>query len=251
MTYSIVARDPETGQYGVIVASRFFATGALVPHLRGGRCAVATQAFVSPIWGMEAANRLALGERAEDVVPDLVARDAGQAIRQIHMIDMAGRIAAHTGKDCIGWCGQISADAVSVAGNMLAGQAVIADTLAAYLAHLHLPFGPRLLEAMAAGARAGGDKRGTQSAALVIHQSEDYPWLDLRADDHPDPLAELRRLYEVAQERFVHVAKALPTRDNFSGTTDRRGIDSAIKEADAARRAAGIPSKSFATELDP
>jgi len=250
MTYSIVARDPGTGHYGVAVASRFFAVGALVPHLRGGKCAVATQAFVSPIWGLEAADRLARGEAAADVVTDLVHRDGGQAIRQIHMIDANGQTAAHTGADCVDWCGHMAGDGVSVAGNMLAGEAVVADTLAAYQAHMNLPLAERLMAAMEAGAEAGGDKRGTQSAALVIHRTEDYPWLSLRADDHPDPLAELCRLYDVAFERFAHVAEALPTRDNFSGTTDRTGIDAAIKAADAARKAEGRPSRSFATELE-
>lgn len=249
MTYSIVARDAETGQYGVAVASRFFAVGALVPHLRGGKCAVATQAFVSPIWGIEAADRMAKGEAAADVMADLVARDGGQAIRQIHMIDAQGQTAAHTGSDCVEWCGHIAGNGVSVAGNMLAGPAVIADSLAAYEAHLHLPLPERLMTAMEAGQAAGGDKRGTQSAALVVHRTEDYPWLSLRADDHPDPLEEIRRLYDVAHERFVHVADAMPTRDNFSGTTDRTGIDAAIMASDEKRRAEGRASRSFATEL--
>lgn len=250
MTYSIVARDTNTGEYGVAVASRFFATGALVPHLRGGKCAVATQAFVSPIWGIEAADRMALGESAADVLADLVARDDGQAIRQIHMIDCTGQIAAHTGANCVDWCGHVAGDGVSVAGNMLAGAGVIAETLAAHQAHVDLPLAERLMTAMEAGATAGGDKRGTQSAALVIHKTEDYPWLSLRADDHPDPLAELRRLYDVAHERFVHVAAAMPTRANFSGTTDRTGIDEAIRAADEKRQAEGRPSRSFATELE-
>jgi uncharacterized Ntn-hydrolase superfamily protein len=249
MTYSIVARDAETGHYGVAVASRFFAVGALVPHIRGGKCAVATQAFVSPIWGIEAADRMAAGEAGADVLADMVARDGGQAIRQIHMIDTGGHVAAHTGANCVDWCGHVAGDGVSVAGNMLAGPSVIADTLAAYRAHMHLPLAERLMTAMEAGAQAGGDKRGTQSAALVVHRSEDYPWLSLRADDHPDPLAELRRLYDVAQERFLHVADAMPTRANFSGTTDRSGIDAAIAAEDARRKAEGRKSRSFATDL--
>lgn len=249
MTYSIVARDPGTGHYGVAVASRFFAVGALVPHIRGGRCAVATQAFVSPIWGIEAADRMKDGEAAADVLADLVARDGGQAIRQIHWVDAEGRTAAHTGANCVDWCGHVAGAGVSVAGNMLAGPAVVAETLAAYEAHMGLPLAERLMTAMEAGAAAGGDKRGTQSAALVIHRTEDYPWLSYRADDHPDPLAELRRLHDVAQERFVHVADAMPTRANFSGTTDRSGIDAAIARADAERRASGRPSRSFATDL--
>ncbi|MEM7616669.1 MAG: DUF1028 domain-containing protein, partial [Pseudomonadota bacterium] len=100
MTYSIVARDAETGQFGVAVASRFFAVGALVPHIRPGRCAVATQAFASPIWGLEAADRLAQGEAGADVVANLMARDPGQAHRQVHMVDHAGQVTAHTGADC-------------------------------------------------------------------------------------------------------------------------------------------------------
>jgi len=250
MTYSICARSPETGHYGVAVASRFFAVGALVPHLRGGKCAVATQAFVSPIWGIQAADRMAAGAPGADVLADLVARDEGQAIRQIHAIDAAGNAAAHTGAECVDWCGHIAGEGVSVAGNMLAGSAVIDDTLSAYLASGHLPLSERLLVAMAAGADAGGDKRGTQSAALVVHRSEDYPWISLRADDHPDPLEELRRLYDVACERFIHVADAMPTRSNFSGMTDRAPIDAAIRAEEEARRAQGRKSRSFATEWD-
>ena len=249
MTYSIVALDPDTGHLGVAVASRFFAVGALVPQIRGGKGAVATQAFVSPLWGIEAADRLALGEAPDAIIADFLCRDAGQAQRQLHMIDAHGRIAAHTGVDCIDWAGHLSAPGVSVAGNMLAGEAVLQETRAAYLAHMALPFAERLLTAMEAGAAAGGDKRGTQSAALRIHRSEDYPWLDIRADDHPDPLAELRRLYDVAHERFLHVAEVMPTRANFSGLPDRSSIDAAIRAEEDRRRTAGLLSRSFATNI--
>ncbi|WP_299678817.1 DUF1028 domain-containing protein [uncultured Roseobacter sp.] len=249
MTYSIVARDPSTGDLGIAVASRFFAVGALVPHIRGGRCAVATQAFVNPLWGIEAADRMAVGEAASAVLADLVARDGGEAQRQAHMIDAAGDIAAHTGEDCIDWCGHVSGEDVSVAGNMLAGEAVIVETLAAYQSAADLPFAERLLTAMEAGELAGGDKRGKQSAALRIHRGEDYPWLDLRADDHADPLPELRRLYDVAQERFLHVAHVMPRRDDFSGLTDRAPLDAAIAEEDRRRAQEGRGSRSFATPL--
>ncbi|MGC9369702.1 MAG: DUF1028 domain-containing protein [Paracoccaceae bacterium] len=238
MTYSIVARDPATGHFGVAVASRFFAVGALVPHIRGGKCAVATQAFVSPLWGIEAADRVAAGELPAEVLADLIARDEGRDQRQIHMIDATGNIAAHTGAKCIDWAGQVQAEGVSVAGNMLVGEAVIAHTLAAYLDNMDLPLAERLMTAMEAGEAAGGDKRGKQSAALRIHRGEDYPWIDIRADDHPDPLPELRRLYDVAHQRYVFVADAMPTRDNFSGVTDRTGIDQAIAEAERRRAAA-------------
>jgi uncharacterized Ntn-hydrolase superfamily protein len=248
MTYSIVAKDPDTGQLAVAVASRFFAVGALAPHVRGGKCAVATQAFVNPVWGIEAADRMAQGEPAAAVLADLVARDNGRDQRQIHMIDAAGRSVAHTGKACIDWCGHLIGDGVSVAGNMLAGAGVVADTLAAYQSHMHLPFAERLMTAMEAGERAGGDKRGKQSAALRIHRGEDYPWIDIRADDHSDPLDELRRLYDVAHDRYMWFSDGLATRTNFSGVSDRRGIDDAIAAEEARRKTEGRASRSYATE---
>lgn len=249
MTYSIVARDPSTEQLGIAVASRFFAVGALVPHIRGGKCAVATQAFINPMLGLEGAERLAAGETSDAVLADMIGRDDGRLQRQIHMIDSAGHSAAHTGADCIDWAGDVIGDGVSVAGNMLAGPQVIAETLAAYQNKMSLPFAERLLGAMEAGASAGGDKRGTQSAALCIHRTEDYSWIDIRADDHPDPLTELRRLLDVAGERFLHVAEIMPTAANFSGLADRSGIDVAIATEEAKRKAAGRVSRSFATEL--
>ena len=249
MTYSIVALDPTTGHLGVAVASRFFAVGALVPHIRGGKGAVATQAFVNPLWGLEGASRLAVGEAPTAIIADFVARDAGAAHRQAHMIDAEGRIAAHTGAQCDDWAGNVSAEGVSVAGNMLTGPQVVTATLTAYVSHPKLPLAERLMTAMEAGAIAGGDKRGTQSAALRIHRSEEYPWLDIRADDHPDPLAELRRLYDVANERFLHVAETMATRSNFSGLADRSTLDAAILAEEKRRKKLGIRSKSFATEL--
>ena len=249
MTYSIVARDPETGQYGVAVASRFFAVGAVVPHIRGGKCAVATQAFVNPLLGLEGAARMAQGETAQVVLEDMIARDDGRLQRQIHMIDSAGISAAFTGADCIDWAGHLIGEGVSVAGNMLAGAQVVAETLKAYQAHMNEPFAERLLTAMEVGAAAGGDKRGTQSAALCIHRTEDYPWIDIRADDHPDPLAELRRLYDVAQERYLHMAETFPTNADFSGTLDRSGIDAAIAAEEARRKVEGLQSRSYATPL--
>ena len=120
MTYSIVARDHQTGHLGVAVASRFFAAGALVPHIRA-TSAVATQAFVNPVWGLEAAGRIAGGEEPGAVIADLVSRDAGAAQRQIHAIGSTGRPAAHTGASCIDWAGHVLGADFSVAGNMLAG----------------------------------------------------------------------------------------------------------------------------------
>src|SRR5213075_607281 len=122
--------------------------------------------------------------------------------RQLHLIDRRGRCAAHTGAQCIAWCGDRAYEGFSVAGNMLAGPAVLDATARAYQAQASAPFAERLLAAMAAGEAAGGDKRGKQAAALLIHTTEIYAFLDLRVDDHPDPIAELTRLYQVSLERY-------------------------------------------------
>lgn len=248
MTYSIVARNPDNGSMGIAVASRFFAVGSLVPHVLHN-AAVATQAFVNPMWGVEGSRRLTKGESAESVMADFVRRDAGQAIRQAHMIDSYGQCSAHTGSDCIDWAGHRIVDGISVAGNMLTGPEVIQQTLSCYQDSTNLPFAERLLTAMEAGEAAGGDKRGRQAAALCIHQNQDYPVLDLRVDDHSDPLAELRRLHAVAQERSTHFTKTFATDDNFSGTVDRTELDRSIAEREARMAQSGKVSKSFATSV--
>lgn len=247
MTWSIVARDPATGHLGVAVASRFFSVGGIVPHIRGGVGAVATQAFVNPLYGVDGLAALAMGKEPQAIVAELTARDEGRDQRQMHLIDATGRNAAFTGAQCIDWAGHLVEEDISVAGNMLAGPQVIAQTLATYRKAASKPFAERMLEAMQAGEDAGGDKRGRQSAALVVYRDQDYAWLRLHADDHADPLAELRRLYAVAQERYLHVAETMATRRNPNGLIDRREIDAKIAMLEAERIAAGRPSASFAT----
>jgi uncharacterized Ntn-hydrolase superfamily protein len=249
MTYSIVARDPETGHFGIAVASRFFAVGAVVPYMAGGVGAIASQAFISPLYGIDGMKMLQAGASADEVVAAMTGRDAGSHSRQLHVMDAAGRSAAFTGEKCIGWAGHLIGEGISVAGNMLAGARVLEATLETYLAHPEKDFADRLLAAMEAGEAAGGDKRGRQSAALRIVRGEAYPWIDIRADDHPDPLAELRRLMAVAGERYLHVAETLPTSDNVSGMLDRSVIDLKIAELEAERLREGRPSASFATPL--
>ena len=246
MTYSIVAKDKKTSAIGIAVASRFFACGGMVPFV-ARNTAVASQAFCNPLWGIEGRDRLNAGEKANNVLNDFVDRDAGQSIRQAHMIDMYGDIHAHTGSDCVDWAGHASANLVSVAGNMLVGENVVRDTLTSYQDNINEDFLERLLLAMDAGEKAGGDKRGRQAAGIIIHMGQDYPWLDLRVDDHADPLAELRRLVDVSQERFVHFSKGLATKDNFSGVSNRSPIDKAITDAEVRRKNKGFKSRSFAS----
>jgi uncharacterized Ntn-hydrolase superfamily protein len=233
MTWSIVARDPAGDAWGVAVASRFFAVGALCPHVRPGAGALSTQALINPTYGPRGLELLARGMSAADVVGELLAGDAGRAARQLHVIDAQGRVAAHTGAECIGWCGHRGGENLSVAGNMLAGPEVVDATFEAFLRTAGQPFAERFLVAMEAGEAAGGDKRGRQSACLVIHTGEDYPNLSLRADDHVDPLAELRRLYRVSQGRYAAFMSFLPTRSNPSGVFDRAVIEAEVQRREA------------------
>jgi uncharacterized Ntn-hydrolase superfamily protein len=231
MTWSIIARDKTTRQIGIAVATRFFAVGARVPHIAAGFGAVATQALVNPYYGIDGLKLLGEGKLPTEIVEILLASDSGRESRQLHIMDAEGRIAAYTGKECVDWCGHLAGDGFSIAGNMLAGGAVLEDTAKAYVANAALPFAQRLLAAMHAGEAAGGDKRGKQSAALLIHDEEEWSALDLRVDDHTDPLAELERLERVSRERWVHFRKFLPTRKNPAGITDRATIDAGIEAA--------------------
>jgi uncharacterized Ntn-hydrolase superfamily protein len=171
---------------------------------------------------------------AEAVPGMLLAGDPGRDQRQLHLINAKGRVAAHTGERCVDWCGHLAGDATSVAGNMLAGPAVIEATLEAYRSNPGLPFVDRLLTAMEAGEAAGGDKRGRQAAALIVQGPEPYARLDIRADDHPDPLSELRRLHEVARERYVPFSHSFPTAERPHGILDRDLIERII-ERDAGK----------------
>ena len=227
MTWSILVRDPATGALGAAVASRFFAVGALCIHVEGGVAALATQALVNPLYPIGAMARLRASEGPDAVLASLIRADLGASHRQFHILDAAGRIAQYTGTECVAWSGNVRGQDVSVAGNMLAGSQTVQRTMEAYLTSSG-PLAERLLAAMQAGEAAGGDKRGKQSAALKICTRDPYPDLDIRADDHPDPLAELHRLYRVSLERHAVFRRFLPGRDNPWGTLDRAEIDAAI-----------------------
>ena len=164
---------------------------------------------------------------APEVVKNLTAPDEGRDHRQLHIIDVAGRIGQHTGAKCIDWCGAIAGEGFSVAGNMLANAKVLRETAKAFQKSKK-PFAERLIAALEAGEAAGGDKRGKQSAALLIHSTEAYAELNLRVDDHRNPLKELRRLYEKAHERFVPYLKCSPSRARPFGITDRTVIEEEI-----------------------
>jgi uncharacterized Ntn-hydrolase superfamily protein len=207
-----------------------------VPHIAAGIGAIATQALVNPYYGIDGLNLLRDGLDPRDVINTLIAADAGHESRQLHIMDASGRIAAHTGRECVDWCGHIEGSGFSMAGNMLTGARVLDDTANAYVANERLPFAQRLIAAMRLGEAAGGDKRGRQSAALLIYGDEEWSDLDLRVDDHTDPLAELERLEAVSRERWVHFRQFLPSRNNPAGVTDRATIDARIEAAIAGKR---------------
>ncbi len=234
MTWSILARD-EQGQFGMAIASRFFAVGSLCVHSRRGVGALSTQALMNPLYGPAGLDLLSQGLNPAGVIATLIAGDEGREQRQVHILPHTGAAAAHTGTECIDWCGHLSREGLSVAGNMLAGPEVIEATADIYLSMQGHPMAERLLAAMEAGEAAGGDKRGKQAAALKIQHHEDYLQLDLRVDDHPDPLAELRRLYEVSLERFQPFLTCLPGRGRPSGITQRAEIEATIETFHAKR----------------
>jgi uncharacterized Ntn-hydrolase superfamily protein len=203
VTYSIVARDPETGDLGVAVQSSYFAVGSLVPWIRAGVGAVATQAFAEVTFGPAGLDLLDDGRRASDTLAALVALDAGAPTRQVAVVDARGGVAAHTGSGCVGEAGHLLGDGYVVAANMMARSSVWPAMASAY-EEADGDLSWRLLAALDAAEAEGGDMRGRQSAALVVAGPErGAPGagrrLDLRVDDHADPLVELRRLARVAQ----------------------------------------------------
>ena len=202
MTYSIVARDPATGRFGVAVQSHYLGVGPVVPWLEAGVGAIATQASVNISFGPMGLEMLRAGQPAEAVVAALVAGDEQAQVRQLGVVDAQGRSAAHTGSDCIPACGHLVRDGFTVQGNLLERDTCWPAMAAAYEAGLAegAPFVERLLRAMEAAEAEGGDVRGRQSAAIMIVSAElqQAAWrgrlMDMRIEDHHDPVPELRRI---------------------------------------------------------
>ncbi len=234
MTWSIIARDPESNAYGIAIASKFFAVGAICPHGEGGVGALSTQALPNPLWGYRGMRLLREGMPAWAVIEHLTKPDRGAEQRQLHVHDTKGDVAAHSGAHCIEWCGHIIRPRLSVAGNMLAGPDVVAATAHAFETSADKSFARRLIAALSAGEAAGGDKRGRQSAAVAIWTTEEYPAVSLRVDDHADPIAELERLESIGRQRLFHYVKFMPSRLNPEGTLDRDAIEAGIAAAVAA-----------------
>src|SRR5438034_3128162 len=249
MTYSIAARDPLTGRYGVAVQSHAYTVGPIVPWLEAGVGAIATQAFVNIGFGPIALEMLRNGWSAEKVVAGLVAGDETPEQRQVGVVDTQGRAAAYTGSACVPAAGHLARDGFTVQGNLLERDEVWHSMAPAYEAALaeKLPFSERLLRALEAAEGQGGDVRGRQSAAIVIVDGELRPtrWralnMDLRVEDHDQPVPELRRLVNLWE------AQALLDEE---GDAAKAGVSEAERYAEARRRAPEFWELAFWTAVE-
>jgi uncharacterized Ntn-hydrolase superfamily protein len=228
MTWSIVAKDPLTGHTGIAVTTCAFSVGSRVPFIASGVGAIATQAFINPFYGLRGLELLRAGASADDVIRIVTTSDEGQGDRQVHIMDKQGRFVAYTGSTCVPWAGHIIRDHFSVAGNMLAGPEVIEETARVFAAQSSMPFARRFIAALQAGQKAGGDKRGKQSAAMLIHDEQEYARIDIRVDDHKEPLDELARLEAVSRERYIHYRACMPSASNPFGILGREEIERQI-----------------------
>ena len=225
MTWSITAHDPATGAFAVAVATRAFAVGASCPFVRAGVGAVSTQSMTNRYLGPAVLDAMARGLPPDAAIEGALAGDEGRGLRQVHAVDRHGHSAAWTGRNCVEWCGSLAAPGVSVAGNMLAGERTIAATLEAWLALPELDMPERLMRAMETGEAAGGDRRGKQSAAMLMVTTEDFPDLNLRVDDHTEPLMEMRRLLGLWRTEGQPRVGLAPGKANPSGFIDMDAIE--------------------------
>jgi uncharacterized Ntn-hydrolase superfamily protein len=201
-TFSITARSPRTGELGVAVASKYLAVGAVVPFVSAGVGAVATQARVNSAFGPQALGMLTKSLSPEEILKGFGGNDPEWEFRQLHLIDARGRFACHTGTKTVDWAGHLVGVDCTVAGNILTGPEVLEVMLQAFQADPAQPLARRLLAALLAGDEAGGDRRGRQSAALLVARREPYPIVNLRADDHPEAPRELARLLDLFAKAF-------------------------------------------------
>lgn len=207
MTFSIVACDLATGEFGVAVQSKFFAVGAAVPYARAGAGAAATQAWFDPAHGPLALELLAGRMSAEDALTALVGDTQGGQSRQIGIVDRNGQAAAYTGPACQDWAGHLVGEGFCCQGNILAGPGVVAAMAEAFRSATG-PLPERMVAALDAGQQAGGDRRGKQSAALCVARADSGfaylgdRYIDIRVDDHPEPIAELDRLLRTYRSGF-------------------------------------------------
>ena len=217
MTFSLIARCPDSGFFGIAAATAVPAVGKLLNHAEGGVGAVATQAKLNPYLGIDGIRLLQYGRPAAEVRDILASGDPRAQNRQFAVLDREGRTASWTGKDCIPWAGAIEHENFSAQGNRLTGRDVLEAVVDSYRASAGKPLDERLMEALEAGDSVGGDIKGERSATIYIVGHEEYPLWDIRVDAHPDPFSELRRLHDIFARKLIPEIKAMPTRANPAG----------------------------------
>lgn len=214
-TFSIVAADPETGEVGVAVQSKFLAVGSVVPWAKANVGAVATQSWANTAYGPQGLEMLEKGLSAEEVIDKLIADDPGRSLRQVAVISSSGEASAFTGHECYDWAGHKIGKHHSCQGNILVSEKTVSE-MSKTFEESEGPLAERMLKAIAAAQHAGGDSRGKQSAAVyVVQEGAGYGGyndvkVDLRVDDHPEPIEELQRLYE------LHKMYAAPSEEKLA-----------------------------------
>ena len=235
MTFAIVACDRRAREVGVAVASKVLAVGAFCPFVRGSVGAVSSQAYLNPYLGYDCLELMRAGVAVGDAIDRLVADDPGRDWRQLIAVDADGHAGAYTGPRVDPWCGDRVGDGFAVAGNILHGAQTLDDMAAAFASAKGRPLAEGLLRSLRAGEDAGGDRRGRQSAALIIGRILELPYISLRVDDHADPVAELGRLYGLADGTTLALGALVST------SREPRGPQELKERQQAVRRSLGIP----------
>ncbi|WP_368653135.1 DUF1028 domain-containing protein [Ornithinibacillus sp. 4-3] len=225
MTFSITARCEKTGQFGIAISTRVIGVGSRCPYAKAGVGAVTSQASSNPYLGINGLKALEQGMTAEEALQHVLAQDPAIDVRQVSVVDAKGNVAVHTGENCVGWFGHRTGKNYVAMGNMLVGEDTVLAMAETFEENIDMDLSERLLKSLEAAQAAGGDKRGRQSAALYVVNEEEYPYMDLRVDEHVDPVQELRRIFTLAQEQLVPRMKLMPTKKNPAGINDRAAME--------------------------
>ena len=220
MTFSIAARCARNGMLGVATSSRALAAGGIVPYVKSGIGAIASQSFVNPYLGVDGLTLLEQGLPAERALERLIEEDRGRDLRQLGIVDQDGRAAAYTGARCIPWAGSVTGGGYVCLGNILRSDRVVKEMATEFERSLDEELPERLMRTLEAGQAAGGDRRGRQSAGITVFGTEEYPWVNLRVDDHEDPVSELRRVLEVWKQEELPYMQFMPTRADQTPSWD-------------------------------
>jgi uncharacterized Ntn-hydrolase superfamily protein len=225
VTFSIVGRCERTGQLGVAVSTADVAAGRLVTWARAGVGAVATQSWPSLYLAIDILDALEAGASAAEAMNRVLAADPGASVRQVGVVDAGGGSASFSGDECTTWYGEETGPGFAAQGNMLVGGDTVPALAEAFRANADQDLAERLLRSLEAGQAGGGDKRGRQCAALLVVDREAYPLWDLRVDEHPEPVAELRRVHDIARHQLLPFVEGLPTRENPLGSLSDEFIE--------------------------